>query len=192
MLNIAPVFCTRVQNISKKVLGSGWAPTRLLISQVKNWFRIWTVIVHECISQEWKNTTCQRGANVVTMSSGGRGRHRNWKDFLPNGVCMYKYAHEQSCLTFCTGFITWLWFISCLALGSSRCWAHLELWEVLCTPLSPPGCWSCDDGLGPPGFDDRTAFCLFSLITVVWGCYLCVLSSGIIVLSVTSFSWHLL
>lgn len=25
----------------------------------------------------------------------------------------------------------------------------------------------CDDGFGPPSFNDRTAFCLFALITLV-------------------------
>lgn len=66
--------------------------------------------------------------------------------FLPTiyGVCMYKYAHAQSCTTFCTLrlglfpglglFPAWFW----AARG-----AHSELWEVLYTPLSPPGCCSC-------------------------------------------------
>lgn len=158
----------------------------------KNWFWIWTVIVHEFISQEWNNATCRKGADVLTMSSGCRARIGNWEDILPEipGVCRYKNGHEQRCSPFSTLrqglepgfalFAAWLW----AAGGAGRGFV---------TPLSPPGCCSCcDDGLGPPSFDDRAAFCLFSLITVVWGCYLCVLSSGMIVLNVASFSWYLL
>lgn len=71
------------------------------------------------------------------MSSGGRGRLRNWKDFLPNGVCMYKYAHEQSCTTFFTLrqgllpsfglFPAWLWAVQGAGYTQSceRFYAHL-------------------------------------------------------------------
>lgn len=57
--------------------------------------------------------------------------------FLPNGVCMYKYAHEQSCTTFCTlrqGFLpsfglfpAWLWAVPGAGYTESceRFYAHL-------------------------------------------------------------------
>lgn len=57
--------------------------------------------------------------------------------FLPNGVCMYKYAHEQSCPTFCTlrqGFLpsfglfpAWLWAVPGAGYPESceRFYAHL-------------------------------------------------------------------
>lgn len=91
--------------------------------------------------------------------------------FLPNGVSMYKHAHGQSCTTFFTLrqgllpsfglFPAWLW-----AAGGAGCTQSCErFYAHLCPLLGAVAL--CDDGLGPPGFDDRTVFCLFSLITVV-------------------------
>lgn len=91
--------------------------------------------------------------------------------FLPNGVSMYKHAHGQSCTTFFTLrqgllpsfglFPAWLW-----AAGGAGCTQSCErFYAHLCHLLGAVAL--CDDGLGPPGFDDRTVFCLFSLITVV-------------------------
>lgn len=108
---------------------------------------------------------------------------------------MYKYAHGQSCTTFCTLrqgllpsfglFPAWL----CTDGGAGYTQSCERFCAHLCHLLGAVAV--CDDGLGPPGFDDRTVFCLFSLIAVFWGCYLCVLSSGMIVLNVASFSWCL-
>lgn len=195
LLNTAPVFWTCVQNISKKVFVSGSAPTRVLITQVKTGLGSGLSLSMSLFHRSKKNATCQKGADVVTMRNGGRARLGNWKGFLPDGVCTYKYAHEQSC-TFCTLrqgllpsfglFPVWLR----AAWGAGYTESCERFYTHLCHLLGAVAV--CDDGLGLPGFDDRTAFCLFSLITVVWGCYLCVLSSGMIVLNVSSFSWYLL
>lgn len=92
--------------------------------------------------------------------------------FAQNLWCAYLNMHiTQKCTGFSkTGFITQVWSMSYLVWGSFRCWVHslMTLYIHFCHLLGTAAV--CDDGFGPQSFNDRTAFCLFSLITVVWGC----------------------